>query len=178
MDGTANPARERLLAALKVSDEQRRVGRAERIEWLALHAVNPPAVMGRTETMRLLGEARECFVGGHFIATLLVAMSFIEHTVVEELQALAYIKGSPTLGQALEVAESHKVFPADWLARAKVLSLRRNPFVHLKEAEHRHGLGMRIRDEKRHPTTILESDAKDAIDLLYNFFVATLRPDA
>ncbi len=125
--------------------------------------------------MQLLREAREIFVDGHYVATLLVAVAFIEHTVVEELQRLGHVNGSPTFSNAIRIAAENKVFPSDWLARAKKLGLRRNPFVHLKDDDHQHALGVRIRTENRHPASILESDAKDVIDLMYNFFVATLR---
>jgi hypothetical protein len=178
MDDPRTTTRQRLLAALGESDELRRIGRAERIEWLALHEISPPVLMGRVETMQLLREAREVFVDGHFAAALLVALSFIEHTLVEELQLLGHVKGSPKFSQAIIVAEEKNVFPADWLARAKKLSLRRNPFAHLKDAENEHTLGERIRNEQRHPIAILESDAKDSIDLMYSFFTATLREHA
>jgi hypothetical protein len=170
--------RQRLLTRLAEHDAGRREQRAERIEWLALHEVNPPAVLGRTESLHLLAEAREVFFDGHFAATLLVALSFIEHTVVEELQDLGHVTGSPTFSEALTISAAKLVFPADWLVRAKTLSLRRNPFVHLKPDDHKHGLGARVREEKRRPKTILEEDAKDSIDLMYSFFQATLRPGA
>lgn len=167
--------RERLMQGLETSDQRRRDRRADRIEWLALHEVNPGAVIGRTETMHVLLEAREVFVDGHFVATLLMAMSFIEHTIVEELQLLGHVNGSPTLGQAIKTAKEKKSFPADWLERTKTLSFRRNPFAHLKEGDHPHTLGMRIRHEKKHPSILMEADAKDAIELMYKFYGATLR---
>lgn len=170
--------RQRLLTRLAEHDADRREQRAARVEWLALHEVSPPAFMGRTESLRLFSEAREVFINGHFVATLLVALSFIEHTMVEELQDLGYVKESPTFSEALAISAANRVFPADWLVRAKTLSLRRNPFVHLKRDDHKHGLGVRIRGERRHPKTILEEDAKDSMDLMYNFFQATLRPGA
>ena len=173
---TALPSdRERLIQALEASDQRRREHRAGRIEWLALYEVSPPVVIGRTETIHVLREAREVFVDGHFVAALMMAMSFIEHTIVEELQLLGHVSGSLTFAQAIETAREKKVFPSDWLVRAKTLSLRRNPFVHLKQGNHPHTLGMRIRHEKKHPEAIVEADAKDAIELMYNFFIATLR---
>ena len=176
---TALPSdRERLIQALESSDQRRREHRAGRIQWLALYEVSPPVVIGRTETMHVLREAREVFVDGHFVAALMMAMSFIEHSIVEELQLLGHVSGSPTFAQAIETAREKKAFPSDWLVRAKTLSLRRNPFVHLKQGDHPHTLGMRIRQEKKHPKAIVEADAKDAIELMYNFFVATLREDA
>lgn len=176
---TPDPSiRQRLLTRLEECDAQSRERRAERIEWLALHDVSPPAIMGRAESLHMLSEARKVFVGGHFAATLLVALSFIEHAIVEELQDLGYVTGSPTFSEALTISATKLVFPADWLVRAKTLSLRRNPFVHLKPDNHKHSLGRRIRDEKRHLKAILEEDARDSIDLMYNFFQATLRPGA
>ena len=178
MNTPHRPSRQRLLDALEESDTRRRLKRAERIEWLALHEVSAPAILGRAETLRLLSEAREVYVDGHYVATLLLAVSFIEHALVEELQLLEYVKGSPSFSEAILIAEAKKVFPADWLVRAKKLSLRRNPFAHLKDEEHEHGLGVRIRSERQHPNAILESDAKDSIDLMYSFFTATLREGA
>jgi hypothetical protein len=175
MNAAAPSIREKLLRALEEYDSQTRNTRAERIEWLSLHSPTLPAVMGRTETLHLLEEARQSFIGGHFIAALLTAMACIEHCIVEELTLLGLIQQSPKFSKAIEVATKSKVFPPDWLERAKRLSLRRNPFAHLKEEDHHHALGTRIREERRHPYAIIEADAKDAVDLMYNFFVATLR---
>lgn len=170
------PQHQQLLQTLERVDNENRRARAERVEWLALHEpVSVGAIMGRSETMQLLSEARAVFINGHFVATLIIAMSFVEHTIVEELQLLGHVNGSPQFGSALITAEQHKTFPKDWLSRAKALSLRRNSFVHLKDPSNDNGLGVRIRHEQRHPLLILEEDAKDAMDLLYNFFVATLR---
>lgn len=167
--------REKLVAALEQSDHLRRSARADRLEWLSLYIASAPLVMGRTETLRLLEEAKNTFIDGHFVAALMLAMAFIEHSIVEELQLLGHIKRSPAFSEAVRLAEDKKVFPPDWLVRAKTLSLRRNPFAHLKESGYSHSLGTRIMEEKRHPDAIMEADAKDAIDLMYNFFVATFR---
>lgn len=171
-------ARDRLLAALEESDERRRVGCAERIEWLSLHESHPKAMFGRTETMRILLEARETFVDGHFVASMFLATSFIEHALAEELQLLRYVNGSVNFAEALKLASAHKVFPEDWISRAHALRLKRNPFAHLKEAGNKYTMDARYRGLGVHPITMLEADAKDALDLMYNFFVATLREAA
>ena len=175
---TDSVVRQRVFERLEEHDAARREQRVERIEWLSLHEASPHAVIGRAESLHLLGEARAVFIDGHFAATLIVALAFIEHTMVEELQELGHVTASPTFSEAISDSAANLVFPADWLARAKTLSLRRNPFVHLKPDHHKHGLGVRILEEKRHPKTILEEDAKDSIDLMYNFFQATLKPGA
>lgn len=170
--------RDRLMSALEESDQRRRIGRAERIEWLSLHESQPSVMFERTETMRILQEARETFVDGHFVASLLLATSFIEHTLAEELQLLQHAKGSLSFVEALKLASAHKVFPEDWIIRAEALRLKRNPFAHLKEAGNKHTMGARYRELRMHPVAMLESDAKDALDLMYNLFVATLREAA
>ena len=175
MSREAPPIREKLLQALEEYDCTTRVTRAERIEWLSLHSPTLPAVMGRAETLHLLGEARETFIGGHFVAALLTAMACIEHCIVEELLLLGLVRQSPRFSEAIEIASANKVFPRDWLKRARSLSLRRNPFAHLKDEGHSHALGTRVREEARHPRAIIEADARNAVDLMYNFFVATLR---
>lgn len=175
MNAAAPSIQEKLLRALEEYDSQTRQARAERIEWLSLHSPTLQPVIGRPETLHLLGEARQTFIDGHFIAALLTAMACIEHCIVEELSLLDLIQQSPTFSKAIEVASESKVFPPDWLERAKRLSLRRNPFAHLKNEGHRHTLGTRIREEQRHPHSIIEADAKDAVDLMYSFFIATLR---
>ena len=167
--------RSKIIKALEESDQSRREARANRILWSSEHRASFPVISGRAETLRLLSEAEDTLIDGHFVATLLLAMAFIEHTVIDELQLLGHTKGSPPFGHALKLAEQHKVFPSDWLKRANTLSVRRNSFVHLKESAHQHSLSNRVMEEGRHPEALMEADAKDAFDLMYNFFVATLR---
>lgn len=175
MNSAPDNMREKLLLALSESDAMRRSERADRIEWLSLHSASYPMIMGRAETLRLIEEARGTFTDGHFVATLFVAMALIEHALVEELQLKGRTKGSPLFGQAIDMAIEGKLFPPDWLQRTKALSLRRNSFAHLKEGDHPHTLGARVMEEKAHPVAIMEADARDAIDLMFNFFVATTR---
>lgn len=175
MNAAATSIREKLLRALEEYDSQTRQARAERIEWLSLHSPTLPAVMGRPETLHILEEARQTFICGQFIAALLTAMACIEHCIVEELRLLELIQQSPKFSKAIEVASENNIFPPEWLERAKRLSLHRNPFAHLRREDDRHALGTRIREQQRHPHAIIEADAKDAVDLMYSFFVATLR---
>ncbi|OGB01344.1 MAG: hypothetical protein A3E79_12090 [Burkholderiales bacterium RIFCSPHIGHO2_12_FULL_61_11] len=166
---------EQLSEALERADADSRHARVERIKWLSLHERRPGAILGRTETMRILSEARETFIDGHFVAALLLATSFIEHTLAEELQLLGHVTDSPNFANAVAIARKHKVFPEDWLARTDALRLKRNPFSHLKEPDHKHNMGVRFRKLRIHPMRMLEADAKDAIGLMWDYFVATLR---
>ncbi|NMG73714.1 hypothetical protein [Aromatoleum diolicum] len=175
MDQPADQRRQRLIQALCKSDSLRRNARADRIEWLSLHTNRPSFIAGRAETLQLLQEAHDTFVDGHFAGTLMIAMAVIEHCVVEHLQLRRLTQGSPTFAQAVRLATETKLFPPDWLARATRLSHRRNPFAHLKDENHPHSLGARVQSEDRHPRAIMEEDAKDALELMSNIFIATLR---
>jgi hypothetical protein len=138
--------------------------------------------MGRTETVHLLEEARQVFVNGHFAATLMLAISVVEHCVVEECQLRGLFKKSPkkssTLSRVLQIAQANTVLPIEWFPELELLVRRRNPFAHLKDPSHAHGLGRRARTEKRHPREILEADAELAVKYMYQVFHATLREAA
>jgi hypothetical protein len=132
-------------------------------------------IMGRTETLHLLREAREVFIHGHFASTLMLAISVIEHSLVEECQLRGLFEGSPPISQVLKVAESNNVVPFDWFPALRLLVQRRHPYVHLKDPADEHGLGHRVQKEHRHPSNILQQDAEVALKLMYDIFRATLR---
>ena len=167
--------REMLPTAFEESDHLRRRERVDRVEWLLRCCNAPASMMGRTETLQLIEEARATFVDGYFVAALILAMAFVEHALVEDLQIRGKVKRSPKFSEALRLAEEHRLFPPDWLKRAKRLSLRRNPYAHLQKDGNAHGFGQRIFDTQTHPRVIMESDAKDAIELMYGFLTVTLR---
>lgn len=166
---------ESLGQALKERDESSRADRVARITWLSSHISEPMAYMGRAETLHLMAEVKSVFVSGNFAATLLLSLAVIEHCLVEELQYRELVSGSPTFADALTRAEACGLLLEGWLSSLKLLSLRRNSFVHLKDETHQHGLGNRVQKDKIHPRTLLEGDAKEAISLMYKVFVATLR---
>lgn len=164
-----------LIEALETYDASTRQERAERIRWVGQHSALPSVVMGRTETMHLLNQAREVFVNGHFAAALFFAVAVVEHSLMEECQQRGLLKGSPPLGELLKIAKEHGVVSNATFVELQLMVFRRNPYAHLKEPAHEHGLGYRIRDEQRHPALILRQDAEMAIKLMYQVFRSTLR---
>lgn len=163
-----------LLKRLEQRDADCRVERVERILVEAALQNDRSACEGRPESLALLNEAHDVFINGHFIATLLLALASIEHTMEEELKKLGYETERFTFYDAYEIFLNKNIFPIDWLHQAKALSGRRNGFAHLKPADDKNSLGKRIYEEKSHPQTILEQDAENSIDLMYKFFQATL----
>jgi hypothetical protein len=164
--------------ALRASDDRSRLGRIKRIVWLSEHDYLPGAIMGRSETIHLLQEAREVFVNGHFAASLLLAMSVINHSLVEALQLRKIIQGDIGLQAVLAKSEELRVIPAEWFAPIRQLVSRRHPFVHFKKPDHEHNLGVRVMKEETHPDRLLEHDARNAIMFMYQVFRATLREAA
>ena len=156
-------------------DESRRDARIQRIVWLSDHEHLPAIIMGRTETMRLLHEARGVFVDGYFAATLLLGVSVINHCLVEELQLRGELKRDPGLEAVLLKCEQLDVLPSHWFEPLRRLADRRYPFVHFKDAEHVHALGARVMVEGSPPVKLLQADAELAIEYMFNVFRATLR---
>ncbi len=171
-------AAERLDEALRASDDRSRPERVQRIVWLSVHDGLPGAIMGRAETLHLMHEAREVFVNGHYAAALLLAISVINHSLIEELQVRGSVKGDPGLHAVLAKSEELLVLPVEWFPPIRQLVSRRHPFVHFKEPDHEHALGARVMQDKTHPARLLETDAQDAIMFMYRVFRATLREAA
>ncbi|MDP2155902.1 MAG: hypothetical protein Q8J61_07880 [Sulfuricella sp.] len=117
----------KLLEALEQSDSWRRQGRAKRILWLSQHQVPYGLISGPMDTMRVLGEARDCFVEGHYVASLVLAVAFIEHSLIDELQERNLAGGVSSFSAAIQRATENSVFPPDLLSRADELRKIRNP---------------------------------------------------
>ncbi len=174
MSATDPATRSNLIAALVQSDEMRRSERADRIQWLSKHQIPLGIVVGQMDTMAVLGEARDCFIEGHYIASLLMCVAFIEHTVTDALIERSLAKNGISFNDAIKVAGEAGLFPLDMLSRADHLREIRNPFTHRKNPNHHHSFGNRFHEEGVHPRTILERDAKEALALMYAYFHSSL----
>lgn len=160
----------KLLAALEVSDSDSRGKRASRIEWMGQFSLSQWIIEGRVETLRLLSESKNCFIDGHFIATLVLSMGFIEHVLVIMLSSKGLSSHSPGIAGKLSLARSHNMVPNELLDRTDVLQKRRNPFIHMKSPSHEHSLSFRYINERRHPDAILQEDAEESLHLAHLFF--------
>lgn len=166
---------EDLESALRDHDDRRRQAKMQRILWISEHERLPSVLMGRTETMHLLRETRSVFVDGHFAATLLLAISVINHCLVDELQLRGELRGDPGFESVLRRCEKLNVLPTDWIEPLRQLAARRHPFVHFKDAEHEHALGARVMLEHAPPLQLMKADAELAVEYMFKVFRATLR---
>lgn len=164
-----------LIQALEWSDDDRRPARAERIRWVAQYDITGSIIMGPVEAMDLLREARECFVEGHYIATLMLATALIEHVISEELVSANKSKYGIPFEKAIRLAREETLFPAELLDSADRLRILRNPFAHRKPDGHEHTLGNRFIAQNRHPRQVVEEDARAALIAMYGHFRHALK---
>lgn len=174
-DGTVKPEtyeefRERVLACLEELDTMDRPERAERHIWIGKHHVHVGGgYWERTETSAVMQEARSSYVSGNFIATLVLALAYSEHVIIDAL-TLPPKKRTPTLADAIKLAREADLFPGDLLDGAAKLSQFRNPYIHRRDSDDKNTMGQRVQNRKSHPVTILEQDARDALLVMYGFF--------
>lgn len=159
-------------AALERHELQNIPERAERIRWLSTVIPKDSGYMMPLESMRVFQEAKDCFVYGQFVATLVLAASFMEHWLGGIITAAGQSK---VASQGLKAIAAHcresNVIPATLCDKVDALRLSRNPFVHLKPFDHPHNLGQRMLARRMHPDSILEADARDALVAMYSVAV-------
>ncbi|MBW8372085.1 MAG: hypothetical protein K0M66_14105 [Thiobacillus sp.] len=174
----SDAARDHLVAALKWFDDEYREQRADRITWLSGVQFQPQLVAGPLDTMSVLEEARVSFINGLFIAAQLLAAAFIEHALVDELTERGLAKPGIGFQEAIHLARSASLFEPELLAKAERVRQLRNPFTHRKGESYPHSFGSRFIEQQKHPTSILEGDAKFAMEAMYAFFRAVARAGA
>lgn len=161
--------RPRYEASLERSEARTRPERAARVRWLS-EVIPRTRFFGMPlETILVFEEAKDSFIYGNFVAAVVLAASFIEHWFVASLDARGYQKeASQGLAAAIKCARRNDLVDPIILDKADQLRLIRNPFVHLKEINHPHGLHERMAGTKTFDIpALLESDAKEALIAMY-----------
>jgi len=131
--------------------------------------------MGRPETLALLDEAEDAFREGHFISVQLLALAFVEHTIVEELVERSLSKERVNLEQVIKLAQRNQVLNTELLSRIDRLREIRNPFAHLRPHGDPDTYGNRYISGQIHPRAMLELDAREAFQVMYLVFSALLK---
>lgn len=168
--------RAKLIAALEVSDSAQRGARADRIIWMGAHTHRPSTILGSPETLGALQEAADAYREGHFISVILLALSVIEHELVDALVDRSLATYGVKAKEATDLARQHHTLDGALLDRVDKLRLVRSPFVHRKAPDNPHTYGNRYIARKMHPKKLLEEDAQEAFQVMYAVFRALLRP--
>jgi hypothetical protein len=151
-------------------DERRTLPvRAARVRWLS-EVIPRNRMFGMPlETGLVFEEAKTSFVYGNFVAVIILAASFVEHWFIASLGNRGYQKeASQGLAAAIKCARHNNLVDAIILDKVDRLRLIRNPFVHLKEFDHQHGINQRMAKLRNFDIQgLLEADAKEALIAMY-----------
>ncbi|WP_395503632.1 hypothetical protein [Ectopseudomonas mendocina] len=162
-------------AYLREIDEDTIDARARNLAFIC--EVAPDAgFMMPSETFHVFTEARDSFVNGLYVATLLLSQAFIEH----RLQSFMHEIGESQIAdkglnaivkRLLEIRPTHKFI----LSKIDKLRAFRNPFTHLKSFDHPHTITQVSLAQKTHPNEVLYQRAKDSIAIMYTVATMDLR---
>ena len=169
--------RERVIACLEELDPRDREERAERYIWMGKHHVRVDGgYWERSETSAVMQEACNSYGHGNFISTLVLALAYVEHVINDALPPLPPEKKSPTMTAAISKAREAGLFNEYLLIGVTVLNDFRNPFVHRRHESDQDTISQRVSSRKSHPKSILEQDARDALQIMYGFFRHSFDP--
>jgi hypothetical protein len=160
--------RPRYEAALEKADKASLSRRGMRVRWLAQTIPRNILMAMPYETMCVFQEAKASFISGQFVATIVLAASFLEHWFASKLGSIGFDKeASQGLAASIDCARKNNLVPSVLLDKADRLRQIRNPFVHLKSFEHEHNISRRAFVMRQHPDQLLERDAQDSLTLMY-----------
>jgi hypothetical protein len=160
--------RPRYEAALERNDKASVPIRAVRARWLRKRIPKKIAFWMPMETGFVFGEAAACFVDGHFVATIMLAASFVDHWLTSGLAHRGYgNEAKRGLEATIKVAKKKKLVDPFLLDAVNKLRLIRNPFAHLKLTDSDYKIGSRAVQMREPPEVLLEKDAKEAIIAMY-----------
>lgn len=115
------------------------------------------------------------FINGAFIATIMLAQAFIERRLQDYMEARGLAKQARRgLKAIVQYFRQNHLLNELLLDKIDRLRQTRNPFSHLKPIDHPYTMAQRIFLEMKQPEEILETEAKEAIALMYTIFMAKL----
>ena len=149
-------------AWIENEDRHNRPDRIARLQWLA--ANYPAARRGfllQGQSFHLLEEAKYCFAYGQFLATAVLGIAFVEHT----LAARFYANGRDDLERATVQTLLHEARQSGWVTEAEYLELDsvrqlRNPLLHFRRPFHPTTIDQRALQENSEPQKIIEENAR------------------
>lgn len=123
---------------------------------------------GDMEFVFTFGEIKECYINGHFIATIILTQSFIEKVFIEFFNRKSLDKETNHgLDRMIKYARKKSLINSVILNMVDNLRLKRNPFVHSKDFDYPHSLSRRSINNKTLPLEQLDKDAKEAMQILF-----------
>lgn len=144
-----------------------RKDRLARLEWLAnkLPDAEYWTFSGGLISKYLFEETRYCFVYGQFLATIVIGLSYIEHT----LASLFYAIGRDDLERANISTLLREALNCGWMNQIEFDNLQRaretrNPITHFRRPGHDETIEYRAVTENELPYIIIEEDARHVVE--------------
>ena len=157
----------RLRKGLKKYDEETLEERLERLIFLRKIWPQNLLISGEMEFVFTLGEIKDCFIKGHFIAVIVLTQSFIEKIFVDFFIEKGFSKETKYgLDNMIKFAKKTNLIETYVLKKVDKLRQIRNPIIHSKDFSYEYSLSKRVYDNKIAPNILLENDAKDALTIL------------
>jgi hypothetical protein len=131
------------------------------------------------ETAIIFDEVKMAFINGEFISTILLSQAFIERRLQMHYISLG-LEGIAKRGlkSIIDHAKKHNTIHYFLLPKIDELRQKRNPFMHLKDYDHKFNISQRIYNGKdksfRQPMELIGEDAHEALRLMYAIFVTPL----
>lgn len=123
---------------------------------------------GDMEFVYTFTEVKDCFISGHFIATIVLAQSFIEKVFHQFFTDNGqHNEANQGLASMIKFARKKHLINYLILDNVDELRLKRNPFTHSKDYNYPHTLQRRTLKNKTQPEKQLENDAKEAMQILF-----------
>lgn len=128
--------------------------------------------LGQMELIFTFDEAKSSFINGEFIASIILAQSFIEKVLHAHFAQLGHEEvAKKGLNEMIKFAKKNKLINEYILEKVDSIRKVRNPFTHFKEYSYPYSLSNRMFENKTQPYEQLEKDAKKAI--CFMFLLAT-----
>lgn len=167
------PQRLEFEAELEQRDRETLRARAERTRWVVELLPENTTFLLPPETAFVLDSARDAFIQGNYVASVVTAAAFVEHWFRANWDARKAEWGEMprSIGAAIKQARAMRLVDETLLDRVEALRLIRNPIVHLQEADHPDTIVRRsIAKGVDFPVT-LERDARQAMVTMHGFAV-------
>ena len=152
---------------LTSEDNECRQERLARLNWLATNAPDAEywVFPGGPMSKYLFEEARYCFVYGQFLATIVLGLAYIEHT----LAGLFYASGRNDLERVGVSILLQEALACGRIGQSEFDNLQRarrirNPVTHFRRPLHNDTLEYRAVTQEELPYTIIEEDAQHVME--------------
>ena len=120
------------------------------------------------ESFYVFQEAKDSFISGQFVATLMLSAAFVEHILTIALNEKGFEKESKRgMRSILKCLKKNGSALTPIISKIDHLQEIRNPFVHLKPYAHESTISQRLTRLKKTDMELLEEDAKDALSIMY-----------